>query len=98
MMNTSGFTYEVSTIVYGASYVDNQFMDSLSAPFDFVLPTTSSSTKYKLIGTDSLYFPAGGIVNSAALPGGTQQAAASGSKFVIHGDTLNVPTIIRQAN
>lgn len=97
MLTSTGLTYEVNTTLYVTEYQDGQFLNALTSPFDFIVPVTNSSAKYQAIGTDSLYFPAGGLASSPSISGGTPQASpASGSKYTIHGDTLSVVSVVHQ--
>lgn len=87
-VTAQGIGYSVDASVFASFYADGVFIDSLSIPFSATAPPTNSSGQYKIIGTDSIYFPAGGIV-SAGMPGSNnQQTLASGYKFHIVGDTL----------
>jgi hypothetical protein len=96
---TTGLTYEVSTTLYGAEYQDGLFLDSLSSPFDYVIPVSGSSVPYKAVGVDSLYFPAGGIAYTATNPVGVgQQPTGGGSRYTIHGDTLSVVSVAHQSS
>jgi hypothetical protein len=58
------------------------------------IPPTSGSSKYQLIGSDSLYFPAGGVISMGT--GGGTQTTPEGSRFTINGDTLAIVTSIHQ--
>jgi len=98
MMSATGLTYSVSTDVRGAAFLNGQFQDSLNFPFDITLPATTSSSKYKLIGSDSLYFSAGGFITSASLPsGGTVPTTGSGGRFTFHADTLILTSSVKQS-
>jgi hypothetical protein len=72
--------YTVSTTATAYVYNGPVFIDSVSAPYTFTLPPTSEAASYKAVGSDSLYFPGGGIV-----PGG-----GSGCRYSINGDTLHI--------
>jgi hypothetical protein len=83
-----GIGYTLETNVFTASYENGQLTDTMSIPMSFIPPSTNSSGQYKIIGTDSVYFPAGGII-SGSVPGGNNSTTmASGYKFTIGGDTL----------
>jgi hypothetical protein len=98
MISATGLTYAVSTDVRGAVFLNGQFQDSLNFPFDVSLPATSSSSSYKLIGSDSLYFSAGGFLTSVAPPsGGTVPTTGSGGRFTFHADTLILTSSVKQS-
>lgn len=88
MMSTVNFTYGVSTELLGAEYFNGIFQDSISQPFDVTVPPSSNSTKYQLIGTDSVFFPSGFI--SSPNGGAPVKSVAVGGKFVISGKTLTM--------
>jgi hypothetical protein len=85
--------YSVSTTVFEQSYEDNVLVDTFSMPFNFSVQPTSSTTTYKIIGSDSLWFPGGNIVSSQSLPNGSAPAVASGYRFNISNDTLTLSSI-----
>jgi hypothetical protein len=87
-MSTVKFTYSVSTELLGAEYYNGVFQDSLSQPFDITIPPTSNSSTYKLIGTDSIYFPSGFI--SSPSGGAPVQSVAVGGKYALSGNTLTM--------
>lgn len=91
---TTGITYEASFIALDSSYLDGQLVGIVDAPFDITIPATSGTSKYQQIGSDSLYFPAGGVF-SMGTSGGTQTTPV-GSTFTIHSDTLVMTTRIHQ--
>jgi hypothetical protein len=90
---STGIAYSVSTTVYDQSYEDNVLIDTFSEPFTFSIQPTSSSSKYQIIGTDSVFFPGGAFISSSSLAGGTQQTVASGYKFHISGDMLTMTSV-----
>ena len=90
---SKNIAYSVSTTAYDQSYQDNVLVDTFSMPFDFSIQPTSSTTTYKIIGTDSVSFPGGNIVSSQSLPNGAAQSVASGYRFSILSDTLTMTSI-----
>jgi hypothetical protein len=89
-----GLTYTVADSVRAYEYENGQFQDSLILPYNLTLPPMNSSSKYQLIGTDSLYFPGGGGF-SPSLPGG-QATVASGGRIAFNGNSMTLTTKINQ--
>lgn len=90
----TNLTYEANFTALESTYFDGQLINSTSSPFDITIPATSGSTKYQQIGSDSLYFAAGGIFTMGPTAG--TQTPSQGSTFTIHGDTLAMTTSIHQ--
>ncbi|HEV2480755.1 MAG TPA: hypothetical protein VGS79_13860 [Puia sp.] len=85
-MAVNGLAYSVSSTATTYAYYQGMIYDTLTNPFIATLPATSMDVSYKLIGTDSLYFPNGGL-----LPTGiTSSSQGQGGHFVISGDTLRL--------
>jgi hypothetical protein len=85
-MTVSGLTYTVDTTATVYVYYGTTLFDSVSAPFTYSLPATSQTVYYKVIGSDSIYLPNGGIVPA----GYSGSVPASGGRFVIVNDTLKL--------
>ena len=85
-MTVTGLTYTVDTTATAYIYYGSTLFDSVSAPFTYSLPATSQTVYYKIIGSDSIYMPNGGIVPT----GYTGAVPASGGRFVIANDTLKL--------
>lgn len=85
-MDVNALAYSVSSTATTYAYYKGLIYDTLTTPFSATLPATSMNVSYKLIGTDSLYFPNGGL-----LPTGiTSSSQGQGGRFVISGDTLRL--------
>lgn len=85
-MDVNSLAYSVSSTATTYAYYQGKIYDTLTTPFSATLPATSMNVSYKLIGTDSLYFPNGGL-----LPAGiTSSSQGQGGRFVISGDTLRM--------
>lgn len=93
-VNATNLTYEAVFTAVDSSYMDGQLAGVISIPYDLPIPPTSSSSKYQQIGSDSLYFPAGGAFSMGGTSG--TQTTPTGSRFTIHGDTLAITTRIHQ--
>lgn len=87
-MTATGVTYTINSTAHAYSYVDGQLDDSVSSPFSFVYPATNSTSTYKIIGQDSIYFAGQSIVSTQDGSGGT--TSPSGAKFSIAGNTLTI--------
>lgn len=94
-MVATGLTYAVADSVTGMLYVNGILVTTSREPFNVSLPAMNNSSAYKLVGTDSLYFPGGGYLSGMS---GTQATAASGSKFVITGNTMTITGQINQTS
>lgn len=85
-MDVSSLAYSVSSTATTYAYYQGMVYDTLTFPVSATLPPTSMSVGYKLIGTDSLYFPNGGL-----LPTGISSTGqGEGGHFVTNGDTLRL--------
>lgn len=94
-MVATGLTYTIADSLYAYNYINGIFTDSSHSPFTGGFPPINNSSAYKLIGTDSLYFPGGG---SLAGLSGSQATVASGAKFVINGNTMTITGQINQTS
>jgi hypothetical protein len=81
MMNAEGLTYLISGTAFSSTYQDGQFIDSTSAPINYYVPPTSSSSSYNQVNADSIYFSSGGFAN----PSGYQSTGGNGAKINISG-------------
>ena len=76
----------VSSKVIADNYQNDVLIDTTQMPFSYRLDSTNSSGKYKLIGSDSIYFPEGFIYVSDV----TTQSEPSGGKISINGNMLTI--------
>jgi hypothetical protein len=83
-MTNTNFTYTADTQVYGTSYINGVSQGTLSAPYTFTAPVSSSSIPYKLISKDSMYLSVGTVTTG----GTTVPSTAAGFKIAWSGDTL----------
>ncbi len=91
---TSAVAYDVNTTLFLSSYEDNVLVDTLSSPLSISIPSSSGTSNYKVIGTDSVFF-SNGFVTSADLTNGMPQAATPiGYKFHINGNVLTMTSAI----
>jgi hypothetical protein len=88
-MAYQGLSYSVDTVMSIKSYTDGTMTDELSSPFTFTLPSTSAASTFKIVGTDSIYFPSGGLVS---IGGMTTTTTGAGYKYVLSGNTLTMTT------
>jgi hypothetical protein len=85
-MDVNSLAYSVNSTATTYAYYQGLIYDTITTPFNAALPPTSMNVSYKLIGTDSLYFPNGGL-----LPTGiTSSSQGQGGHFVMSGDTLRL--------
>ena len=90
----TGITYEANFIALDSTYLDGQLVSVNDAPYDITIPAASGTSKYQQIGSDSLYFPAGGVFTVGSTSG--TQTTTQGARFTIHGDTLAITTRVHQ--
>lgn len=88
-LTASGLTYTVNADATYYLYNGADLLDSSSYPFTFTLPASNSSGQYKLIGSDSIYFPQGGVTTIVD-GSGTYQAGASGGRYSLSGNLLTI--------
>ena len=85
VMSIAGITYTLSGNVKKYKYKNGSLIDSVSTPFNFTLPLANSSSKYKLINADSIYFPEGGFISIARA---TTPISPSGGRINISNNAL----------
>jgi hypothetical protein len=83
-----GVGYSVDTSVFTNFYLNNILYATDTTSFTATVPATSSTQGYTLVGTDSLYFPNGGLIPAGLTSAGT----GSGARFIKTGDTLKLYT------
>lgn len=93
--NGIGYSFDTT-----ATYIENDpgaAPDTVVQDFSGAVAATSSTSKYQIIGTDSVYFP-GGVIGTGGITtsGGTAVASPTGGHFTIVGDTLTITTKINQ--
>ncbi|GGB25273.1 hypothetical protein [Puia dinghuensis] len=87
-----GYTAAFTSLTY--EYVNGVLTDSISFPFSLTYPPSSTSTKYDVIGQDSIYFHGGYLVSGFG--GGSTLAPPSGGHFSFKGDTLFITSHVNQ--
>lgn len=91
----SNLSYEIDAELTVTDYLNGVKEDEFKVPFKFAVPPVSSTSKYQLIGSDSLYLPEGSFF---AMPDGSGQtqgfAEPSGAKFSVNGNTLLLTTSV----
>jgi hypothetical protein len=85
-MDVKSLAYTVSSTATTYAYYMGKSYDTITTPFTASLPATSMNVSYKLIGTDSMYFPNGGILPTGIV----SSSAGQGGHFVISSDTLRL--------
>jgi hypothetical protein len=85
-MVITNLAYSVDTTFTTYFYLAGVLADSVVTPISTSLPATSGTVQYQVIGSDSLYFPNGGI-----LPQGlTGNGQGTGATYVLSGSTLTI--------
>lgn len=82
-MASTDLAYTISDTILTKLYLNGLLVNELATPFDFNVPPTSGENAYTRIGTDSLYFPNGGLNI-----GGTNPNEPAGAKFRFEGNKL----------
>jgi len=93
-MTATGLTYSINDIAKGYFYDNGVLYDSLELPMTATLPSTNATAGYKKIGTDSLYFASGSLMNPGT--GGGTQTLPGGYKLKFMGDTMTMTLIFDQ--
>lgn len=95
-----GYDYEGKLFI--RQYENNVLQIEDSSDINMTIPPSSSESKYKLIGTDSIYFEAGALTGPSA-PGSTPVATTPvGCKYKLEGKRLtffmkmSMPQVITQ--
>ncbi len=60
---STGVGYDVSADAYAEMYENGNLLTSLTMPFDFSVPSSSSQAPYIRVNADSMYFTSGGFVD-----------------------------------
>lgn len=79
-MELTSLAYSINTTFATSVYMGSTLVTSTTTPFSQVIPATSDTADYQIIGTDSIYFP-----NGSPVPG-----AANGGRFAVNNDTLSI--------
>lgn len=85
--NSSNLGYVIADSFSLYDYKNNILADSSQLPFNYSVDNSNSTGTYKIIGSDSIYFPQGGFVSYNGI---SEQSIASGGKFSINGNTLTI--------
>ena len=80
--------YSIDTIMKAYTYMDGILQDSIEAPMQMPMTIQSSSSSYKLIGADSIYFTNGSMTINAGTGSQGMDAQPSGMKYKIIGNNL----------
>jgi len=84
--------YLVSSEFTSYNYENGVLIDTVHLPFSITIDSSNAAGTYKLIGSDSIYFPAGGFVSYNGNE--PAQAVPSGGKFSISGNILTITQMI----
>ena len=91
---SKGVGYTANTISSSYVYENGTLTDSLSFPLVETYPPSNSSTKFDVIGQDSIVFHGGYLFTG--LGGNTTVAPPSGGRFSFKGDTLFLTSKVSQ--
>ena len=98
-METTDLGYTIAADVSVRTYAGGIMIDEQDDHIDFELSSSSASSDYQQIGSDSLYFPNGSIfdvpdTNGQQLPGTSEPW---GAKYAISGDTLFITSAVNKS-
>jgi hypothetical protein len=82
VMETVGIGYTISSTATLKSYEDGELIYTFDSPFNYTLPSSSSTTKYKQVSADSITY------EGTSFLGGPSQTSGGGSKFYVDGNKL----------
>jgi hypothetical protein len=92
-LSSANISYKVSSEVAGFDYQNDILIDSTQIPFSITVDSSNSSGTYKLIGSDSIYFPQGTFISFS---GSTTQAAPAGGKISLNGNMLTITQLLNK--
>ena len=73
-MISADLSYSVSTTATADFYEDGVLIDTQDVPFQADIPSSGATSEYKVISSDSLYFPSGSAISGGVVassdPGG----------------------------
>lgn len=84
-MSASGIGYTVDTSFIAYYYYNGSLYDSARQALSYTVPPTSTTSKYSLVGADSIYMPSGGILTAL-----DSSSTGQRCKYVISGDSLTL--------
>lgn len=88
-LTAKGLTYTINSQASAYEYLNGTLIDSVSYPFNFTLQPSNYTGQYQLVGSDSIYFPQGGI--TVAVDGSaTYQGQPGGGHYSISGNILTI--------
>jgi hypothetical protein len=82
-MRASGIGYSVDTSFMAYFYYGGSIYDSSLQTLNYTVPPTSTTSKYSLVGADSIYMPSGGILTAL-----DSSSTGQRCKYVLSGDSL----------
>ena len=95
-ITSTALGYSIDTVVNTEFYLGGVLIDEFETEFEMEMPLSNGATKYKAIGTDSVYFESG-FVTLDPSGGGTGTPTATiptGSRISWSNDTLVLKTIV----
>jgi len=85
-MISSGLSYSIDTIAHSDIYEDGVLVDNFEFPFVFDAPSSSATSDYIWVTSDSIYFPNGTMFTD----GVTSNSGPSGARVLLQGDKLYI--------
>ena len=84
-MISNGLSYVTEGTMNMKQYMDGSLVSDQDSPFNITVPSSSSTTDYIQVGTDSIYCPNGSFIN---MDGDNMQSKPAGIKYRFEGDKL----------
>ena len=86
--------YLVSSEFTSYNYENGVLIDTVHLPFSITIDSSNAAGTYKLIGSDSIYFPSGSFISvSGSAP---TQSEPGGGKISISGNTLTITQLLNK--
>ena len=83
---STGLSYSIDTIAHSYMYEDGVLLDDFEFPFQFDAPSSSATTDYVWVTSDSIYCPNGTMFTD----GVTANSGPSGARILQQGDKLYI--------
>lgn len=94
---TTGLSYTVSDTIHIHHYTNSVDTYPQESPVSFTVIYPQLNMQFKMIGTDSIYFPQGATLSLPDNLGIPQPVVFNGAKIVLSGNTLTMTSVLSEA-